>query len=909
MFGRNTKKITNTSSRWNSQSPHSLSIEQIFEQLNSSEHGINKEQVKQRLDECGLNSLPKAKSSTIISIFIDQFKSPLIYILVIAAIVSLFVQEWSDAIFIGAILIINATIGTTQEFSAQKAAASLKQLVMTRCRVIRDNESYEIDAQELVPGDIVLLESGDSVAADLRLINTNDLTVDESLLTGESLAVEKNNVAVFPIDTALGDRLNMAFAGTLVNRGRATGVVVATALNTQLGRIASSILNEPPPKAPLIIRMENFTHKIAILVGIAAILMAVIAFSRGTEITEIFMLTVALAVSVIPEGLPIAITVALAISMRRMAKRNVIVRQLVAVEALGSCTYIATDKTGTLTVNQLMAKRVILPSECPWKVSGDSIDPVGEVIKNNGGLSEKDNIMLNELARTCVLCNEAFLGKRDQQWVQHGDAVDVALLVLAHKLNIVKADTLISYPEIKSIPFESKNQFSASLNQVDQQPRVFVKGAMEKIFPMCSQMQTQDGLKTIDLSWLEEQAINLASQGYRVIALASGDYEQNPEDFCKEHLTKLTLLGLVGMIDPLRQESKNAVVASRSAGINVAMVTGDHPITALAIAKQLDLADSDKQVVSGPQLKQAKTEKAFDQLTEDVTVFARVEPEQKLSIVESLQRNGHYVAVGGDGANDAPALRAAHVGVAMGSGTDVAKETAELVITDDNLSSVVAGIEEGRIAYSNVRKVIFLLISTGVAELVLFVLSLVSGLPIPLVAVQLLWLNLVTNGIQDVALAFEPGEGNELSHPPRKPSEAIFNRLMVERVVISSVVMGVVAFVLFQSLLSSGMSVDMARNSTLLLMVLFENVHVFNCRSESLSVFAHSLLKNPILVFGTIAAQLIHIGSMYTPWIKDVLGIQPVSIQHWAELLLIALSLLVVMEFHKWFRRKFPVRN
>jgi len=910
MFINSSKKAkVHHTSRWHIESPHSLSIEQTFHQLEMSEGGLSKEQVKQRIAECGLNSLPQAKLAGMVSIFIKQFESPLIYILVVAAIVSMLVREWSDAIFIGAILIINAIIGTIQEFSAQKAAAALKQLVTTRCRVIRDNESYEIDAQQLVPGDIILLGSGDSVAADLRIIHCYDLAINESLLTGESVAVQKNNIATFPQNSPLGDRLNMAFAGTLVSRGRATGIVVATALNTQLGRIANSVLNKPPAKAPLIERMEKFTHKIAILVAVAAIMMAIIAFSRGTEITEIFMLTVALAVSAIPEGLPVAITVALAISMRRMAKRNVIVRQLVAVEALGSCTYVATDKTGTLTVNQLMVKRVVIPTEQPWTVTGESLEPQGEIKTASGQLTDKDKRLLHELCRVCVLSNEAFLGKRDQQWVHHGDAVDVALLVLAHKNDVRKVDVLTSCPELNTIPFESKNQFAASLNLVDKCPRAFVKGALEKILSMCSHMATSDGLKIIDEEILEAQAVKLASQGYRVIALASGDYLQDPDEFCKEQLDNLTLVGLIGMIDPLRKEAKNAIFACQRAGVKIAMVTGDHPVTALAIAKQLKLAESDKLIVTGPQLKKATTEQVFDNLIEDARVFSRIEPEQKLSIVESLQRNGHFVAVSGDGANDAPALRAAHVGVAMGSGTDVAKETAELVITDDNLSSIVAGIEEGRIAYSNVRKVIFLLISTGVAELVLFVLSLLTGLPIPLVAVQLLWLNLVTNGIQDVALAFEPGEGHELCNPPRKPSEVIFNRIMIERVVVSAIVMGVVAFLLFSSLLNSGMNVDTARNSTLLLMVLFENVHVFNCRSESLSVFTHSLLKNPILVFGTLAAQLIHIGSMYTPWIKDVLAIQPVSLTHWGELLAMALSLMLVMELHKWFRRKFPVRT
>jgi magnesium-transporting ATPase (P-type) len=375
--------------------------------------------------------------------------------------------------------------------------------------------------------------------------------------------------------------------------------------------------------------------------------------------------------------------------------------------------------------------------------------------------------------------------------------------------------------------------------------------------------------------------------------------------FSEEHLGQLTLIGLVGLIDPLRPEAKAAVTACQEAGIRVAMVTGDHPATAFAIARELELVSSPEEVVTGPKLKQAKDADSVDRLTAGARVFARVEPQQKLEIVQSLQRNGHFVAVSGDGANDAPALRAAQVGVAMGSsGTDVARETADLIITDDNFASIVNGVEEGRIAYANVRKVIFLLISTGAAELVLFTLALLGGLPLPLLAVQLLWLNLVTNGIQDVALAFEPGEGDELRCPPRPPRESIFNRLMIERVVLSALVIGSVAFLVFDWLLARGFSLDEARNGTLMLMVLFENIHVFNSRSENLSVFRHNPLRNPLLLFGTAAAQLIHIGAMYTPWISDVLRIQPISPQHWVELLVLALSVLVIMELHKVLRRR-----
>jgi Ca2+-transporting ATPase len=893
------------------QLPHAASADDILTALQASRHGLSHTEASNRLAQFGHNTLPRTRPPGVIKVFLHQFASPLIYVLVAAALLSLLIQEWSDAGFITAVLLINAIIGTIQEYSAQQAAAALQQLVTTRCRVLREGDSYELNAEDLVPGDIVLLESGDRVPADIRLLGCLDLETDESLLTGESTAVLKNADTILNDDTVLGDRSNMGFAGSLVARGRGRGVVAHTALATELGRIAAAVLAKQPPKAPLLIRMETFTHRVALMVGLAAILMAGVALSRGMPLAEIFLLAVALAVSAIPEGLPVALTVALAIGIRRMAKRNVIVRRLIAVEALGSCTFIATDKTGTLTVNELTVKRLVLPYQDDWEISGQGMIPQGTFITPAGSPTLEEESRLTRLCQAAVLTNDAFLGHRYNTWVHHGDAVDIALLVMAHKANIIKAEVANAFPELATIPFESERMFSASLNEHQGKPQAFVKGALERLLPMCSKMVAPGLDGDLDPEYLETRAQQLASEGYRVLALASGDIHLGAEEvFSEKHLHDLTLLGLVAIIDPLRPEARTAVSNCRQAGIEVAMVTGDHPATALTIAQDLGLAKTPDQVVTGAVLRQAENEADFDRLTRGTYVFARVEPQQKLDIVQSLQRHGHFVAVSGDGANDAPALRAAQVGVAMGkSGTDVARETADLIITDDNFNSMVAGVEEGRIAYANVRKVIFLLISTGAAEIVLFTLALFTGLPLPLLAVQLLWLNLVTNGIQDVALAFEPSEGDELHRPPRSPREPIFNRLMIERVVVSALVIGVVAFVLFHFLLQRGYSLDEARNGTLLLMVLFENIHVFNSRSETRSVFQHNPLRNPILLFGTAAAQLIHIGAMYTPWISDVLRIQPVSPHSWLELLGLALTVLIVMELHKLIYHWYKTRN
>ena len=887
--------------------PHSISADEALAELDSSLRGLGQAQAAERLARFGRNALPRARPASPAVVFVRQFKSPLIYVLLVAAVVSLLLQDWSDAGFIFAVLVLNAVIGTFQEYSAERSAEALRELATPHARVERDGATREINAEEVVPGDVVLLESGAKVPADLRLLSEHSLAIDESLLTGESLPVGKRAAVRLAPDAAMGDRVNMAFAGAMVTAGRGRGVVVATGLDTVLGRIAESVLGKRPPKPPLLLRMERFTHLIAIAVGAASVLVAAVALARGATLAEVFVLAVALAVAAIPEGLPVALTVALAVGMKRMARRNVIVRRLVAVEALGSCTHIASDKTGTLTVNQLTVRRLQFPDQPPWELTGEGVVPEGTIVLPQGASATGRESMLLGLCRAAALANEGVLSAREDGWVAHGDTVDIALLVMAHKLGVTAGALEGIAPQLAAIPYESDQRFAASLNRFPDADCASVKGAVETVLDMCARMSTAEGDVALDANLVRGQQRMLAEQGYRVLAIADGRLALDVhESFSREHLVGLTFLGLVAMSDPPRAEARSAVEACARAGIGVSMVTGDHPITALAIARDLALAQEPGDVVTGRELADAAAvgKHALDKLTSHAHVFARVEPQQKLAIVESLQRNGHFVAVTGDGVNDAPALRAAQVGVAMGeAGTDVARETADLIITDDNFASIVAGIEEGRVAYGNVRKVIFLLISTGAAEIVLFALALAANVPLPLVAVQLLWLNLVTNGIQDVALAFEPAEGGELVRPPRPPHERIFNRLMIERVALSALVIGVLAFGAYQWMLMQGHTVDEARNGTLLLMVLFENVQAFNSRSETRSVLGHNPLRNPLLFFGTLAAQLIHIGAMYTPGLREVLGVQPITLAEWTQFLLMAMALLAAMEMHKGWRR------
>ncbi|MDH5527042.1 MAG: HAD-IC family P-type ATPase [Nitrospirota bacterium] len=889
--------------------PHAATADAVRRTLGTAEGGLDAATAAARLAEYGPNVLPRKPPPGWLTVFAHQFRSPLIYVLLAAAALSLSIGETSDAGFIFMVLMINAGIGAVQEFHAQKSADALQQLVKTTARVVRGGEAHELDAAGLVPGDLVLLEPGGRVPADLRLLSGLGLSVDESLLTGESLPVFKHPDTVLDAATPVADRVNMAFAGSLTAQGRARGVVVATGMATQVGRIAQAVATGVSAPPPLQQRMGRFSARIGLLMLGAIAVLAATALMRGSGPLEVLILAVALAVAAIPEGLPVAITVALAVGMRRMARRNVIVRELVAVESLGSCTHIASDKTGTLTVNELTVRNVWLPGDPPWPVTGSGIDPAGSI-----EVPAPHTDRLARVARAGALCNEAFFGHRGGVWSAHGDTVDVALLVFAHKAGITREAEEESHPVLDAIPYEPAHRFAATLHRHGAGRLVCVKGAVETVLPMCSHALGPIGPVPLHTAAVMGEAETLARGGYRVLAVAdsewpaptgtdgNGSFSAHPQPFDADRLTDLTLLGLVGLIDPLRPGVVEAVAACRSAGVRVSMITGDHPETALAIARDLGLASDPSQVVTGDRLAVAAADgqPALDRLVAGGLVFARVAPTQKLAIVQSLSRQGDYVAVTGDGVNDAPALQAAHVGAAMGkSGTDVAREVSDLILTDDNFSSIVAGVEEGRVAYGNVRKVIHLLIATGCGEIVLFALCLLAGLPLPLTAVQLLWLNLVTNGIQDVALAFEPAEGNELRRRPVRPSEPVFNRLMASRVMLVAGVMGGLAFGLYNSLLATGMPLDQARNGVLLLMVLFENVYVFACRAEIRSAFRQSLLKNPLLVFGTLGAQAIHVGAMFTPGVREILGVQPVQPAFWGVLLLIALTLLAVAEGHK----------
>ncbi|MCC9608337.1 HAD-IC family P-type ATPase [Blastopirellula sp. JC732] len=874
---------------------HAADLAKVYQDLSTSEKGLSEPEAEKRLLQFGANALPEQPPPTWWMILLRQFLSPLIYILLIAAVISAFTGDMRDAAFIIGVLMLNATVGGYQEWKAEKSSQALRKLLRIHASVQRGDDVKEIPAERVVPGDIVWLESGNRVPADLRLVWDRGLKIDESLLTGESLPVSKNPRWIGDRDAPQADQLNMAFAGSIVAHGRAKGVVVATGTSTAVGQLALDVSRATGGKPPLLERMERFTNVIAITTLATAAVIGVVGVFLGRYApTELFLFTVVLAVAAIPEGLPVAMTVALAIATTRMARRGVIVRRLTAVEGLGSCTLVATDKTGTLTVNELTVSEARLATGEAFRVTGEGFAPEGQVVPL---ATDADTNRLQALVRSAVLCNEADLYQHDGGWHWRGDAVDIALLAFAHKLGTTQAATQAIHPQVNDIPYESERQFAASFNQVDDEVRVFVKGAPERVFGMC-----QIGL---DRSAMEEVAKEMAARGLRVLAVAEGPAEEEIDPtIAPAEPTELTLLGFVGMIDPLRSGVRDAVDTCRRCGVNVSMITGDHSITALAIARDLGLAEDESQVMTGPELAD-KTPEELARYVQEIRVFARVAPRQKLQIVNAAQASGQFVAVTGDGVNDAPALRAANIGVAMGrSGTDVAREASELVISDDNFATIVAGIEEGRVAYENIRKVIYLLISQGAAELVVMGLAVITGMPLPLLAVQVLWMNLITNGIQDVALAFEPSEGDVLDRKPRSPQEPIFDFLMIERTIVAAAVIGLIGFGTFYWMISNGHTIADARNTLLLMMVLFENFHIGNCRSETKSAFSLSPLRSPILLSGALGAFFVHLAAMHVPFMQALLDTSPVSLTTWVVVIALSFTIVPVIEIDKWLWRR-----
>lgn len=868
----------------------------LLKELNTSLTGLDYQEVSNRLKQNGKNVLPKEKKKNIVQIFIMEFKDPIVIIMIFACVFSFFAGEILDGFAIIFIILIDALMGSIQEWKAEKSAMNLQKLITVKTRVLRDHQEVLIDADDLVVGDIVLLESGNKIPADLRILSSFNLTVEESILTGESFAVSKFDQTISNL-VPISDQKNMLFAGTSVITGRATAVVVKTAIHTEIGKIANKVIQTNQAKSPLMIRMEQFSKQISMIVVVIALFLTILLFIKGQSFSEIFLSVIALSVSAMPEGLPLALTLALTIGSNRMAKKNVIVKKLNSVESLGSCTVIASDKTGTLTVNEQTAKRIILPDDTMFEIEGTGYNDQGRVIGDHTDQAK-------EISFLGALNNEAQLIKKNQNWTYLGDSIDIAFLSLAKKQKIE-----INVPILGKIPYESEKKYSAAFYIENNQTYCTVKGSLETVLSFCDTMQFQNEIRKIDSEKLIKQNESLAKEGYRVIALAKGIKKDHMKQqiYEEKDIPTLTFIGLVAFMDPIRVETVDSINQCNRAGIKVVMITGDHPLTAFSIAKQLNISTDFDQVTTGSEIDSyhKKGNQIMDQFISGKTVFTRVTPIQKLEIIESYQRQNEFVAVTGDGVNDAPAMKRANIGIAMGSGTDVAKETGTMIITDDNFLSIVSAIEEGRNAYSNIRKVIYMLISCGIAEVLFFTLSILFNMPIPLVAIQLLWLNIVTDGLQDLALSFEREEKEIMMDPPRSPKESIFDKLLFSEVMLSGLWIGISVFVLWIFLLKV-MHLDLivARGYVMAYMVFIQNFHVLNCRSEKRSTFQVSLLRNPFIIFSIISAIVLQIIVMEVPFFSRFLSTTSIPFSHLIWIIISAFPIIIVMEIFKCFVRK-----
>ncbi len=886
----------------NSQQPfYAREVDEILDSFESSSNGLTRQQAAELLERYGPNRIAESTGPSKLRILMHQFQSPLIYLLLVAGIVTAILGKHIDTAVILAVVILNAIIGYIQEFKAEQSVQALRSLMVPKAHVVRDGVEREINSYDLVPGDIVLLTSGDRVPADLRLMYTRELRIDEAMLTGESVPADKTISTIDDENLSPGDQLNTAFMGTSVVSGRGQGVVVATGGETVLGRIAQDVSEMSVTETPLQRKMVRFAHLIGLMVVASAIFIFFAGVLLGMDIAEVFLAAVAVMVSAIPEGLPVVVTITMAIGVTAMARRNAVIRNLPAVETLGSTTVICSDKTGTLTRNEMMVE-AIYDGEHVYRLTGSGYDPEGDVLLNGDKLDSALSESMTMVLRIGLLCNESNLYRDNGTWRINGDPTEGALLVSAAKAGLNTEQTHHDFPMLDMAPFESEHGFMATLHESNGKKLVLVKGAPERLVEMTE--GANSGVAA-EGQVLLEKAQELASQGMRVLAMA---YREAPDEINEithsDAAGDLHLVGLQAMIDPPRPEAIEAVAGVKRAGARVIMITGDHALTAKAIAQQLGIARENEKVITGRELEVMDDQDLYEQVKE-VNVFARVSPEHKLRIVQQLVAQDEVVAVTGDGVNDAPALKAAHIGVAMGiTGTDVAKETADMIVTDDNFASIFNAVEEGRVVFENIRKVTLFLIPTGLAEILTILATMVMGLPLPFLPAQILWINLVTNGLQDIALAFEPGEPDVLERPPRPANEGIFSRLMYERTLLVSIVLAAGVTYLFADAVRAGVDIDRARTIAVTGMVVFQFFQAWNCRSERQSLFRMNLLSNPFLFYASLATFGAQLAMVYFGPMQFVFSTVALSWQEWVGKIPLALTVVLAVEIDKLIRRR-----
>lgn len=882
---------------------HTQTTEQTFAELKSQSNGLSRVEVIERTLQYGVNEIQAAKRVSAWGILLDQFKNILILILLGATAISLFLGHGIESIAIAVIVLFAVLLGFIQEYRAERAIEALKQMAAPTASVLRDGTEVKIPARELVPGDVILLHTGDRMPADARLLESINLQIEEAALTGESVAVEKHVDALPVNDLPVGDRKNMVYAGTAATYGRGKALVVATGMQTEFGKIAQLLQTVETGKTPLQNNLDKVGTALARAAFVVVAIIVALGLFRGQPFVEMLIFGIALAVAVVPEALPAVVTISLAIGVQKMVKRNALIRRLPAVETLGSTSVICSDKTGTLTKDEMTVRKIFAAGQL-FSVSGAGYSPVGEFSVNGSG-SIAPTTGLQKLLIAATLASDTHLvgdaeNESGNEWSIKGDPTEGALVVAAAKAGLQKESLDSEYPRMQEIPFSSETKRMTTLHQTNGNLTAYAKGAPEMILESCDWHLTADGVKPLDdvgRSQALAMAQDMAGEALRVLAIST-----KADATLATAQTGMTFLGLAGMIDPPRPEAKSAIATCAQAGIRAVMITGDHPVTAQAVARELGLLKTGR-VVTGAEL-EAMSDEEFKREVETIEVYARVSPAHKLRVVTALQANGHIVAMTGDGVNDAPSLKKADIGIAMGiTGTDVTKEAAAMMLTDDNFASIVAAVEEGRGVFENIKKYLMYLLSSNIGEIGLMAGATLLGLPLPLTAVQILYVNLATDGLPALALAVDPSEKGLMKRKPRNPRTGIFTRPVVSLMVAGGLWSTLINLGLFVWATNSGRTIEEAMTMTFVSLVLIQFFKAYNFRSDRNSVF-HKPFANKWLNWAILWEVALLVVIIYVPFLHDAFGTYYLPLVDWLIVLALAVTIMPVLELVKWMERK-----
>ena len=880
--------------------------DEVVKNLGTSiEKGLTDLEIQKRLEKYGTNELKEKAKAGLMSKILAQFSDFLILILIAAAIVSIFIGEIKDSIVILSIVIVNAVLGIYQEGKAERALEALQKITSPTAKVIRNGYLDIVPASNLVPGDLIVIEAGDIVPADIRLMESSNLKIDEASLTGESVPVEKKCHKVYKEDMSLGDRDNMVFMSTIATYGRAKGIVVETGHSTEIGRIATQIQSFEEELTPLQKKLNELGKYLGLLTIAVCIVVFTVGILQGRKVMEMFMVAISLAVAAIPEGLPAIVTIVLALGMDKMVKRNAIVKKLLAVETLGSITVICSDKTGTLTQNEMTAVKIFTGNKI-YNATGVGYNPEGEFKIDNKEVDPNEIADLKTLLSIGVLANDANINGTNGIFNIIGDPTEGALVTLAHKGNIMKSSMNKEYPRIEEIPFDSDRKMMTTFhkNYIKGKVVSLTKGAPDVIIKRCKYININGEIKDFDES-LRKKALDtnsfFAKDALRVLALSYREYNDLPKDISSDNIEKeMIFVGLVGMIDPSRPEAKEAIEKCKGAGIKTVMITGDYKETAYAIAKELGIAKSINEVIVGEELDRI-SDIELKKIVKNTTVYARVSPEHKVRIVSALKSNGEIVAMTGDGVNDSMALKKSDIGISMGiTGTDVAKNTAEVILTDDNFASIVSAVEEGRIIYSNIKKFVLFLLSCNIGEIIIVFSSILFNLPIPLLPIQLLWLNLVTDSFPALALGVEKGEEDIMKIKPRNPDSPIIDRAMMTNILIQSVAIGITSLISYVwGLRAFPDNLVKARTIAFSTLIVAELLRAYSSRSERHILFEIGIFSNPTMIYATTFSFCLLLAVIYIPVLQPIFYTVSLSLIDWGVIMSFALFPLIIGELYK----------